>query len=119
MSEPMDAGTLEALKGSIRKWESIVEGTGLDRGPDNCPLCQKFNSDDEGENTHFMCDGCPVAKATGETGCHGSPYYEARPVVALPRNTTGGYDFTNHPERLEACKAELEFLRSLLPAKED
>jgi hypothetical protein len=38
----MDEKTLEALKGSIRKWEAIVDGTGEDDGADNCPLCHMF-----------------------------------------------------------------------------
>jgi len=36
----MDIETLKALKGSIKKWERIVEGTGVDEGADNCPLCE-------------------------------------------------------------------------------
>jgi len=38
----VDAKALEALKGSIKKWERIVEGTGVDEGADNCPLCELF-----------------------------------------------------------------------------
>lgn len=38
----MNSRTLKALKGSIRKWERICNGTGEDRGPRNCPLCELF-----------------------------------------------------------------------------
>jgi hypothetical protein len=40
----MDAETLEALKGSIKKHENILAGTGRDKGQKNCPLCQMFGT---------------------------------------------------------------------------
>lgn len=58
--------TMEALDGSILKWEKIVDGTGIDDGRDNCPLCQLFWEDD--------CNGCPVEENTGMTNCIGTPY---------------------------------------------
>lgn len=39
----MEAETLIALQGSIAKWQAIVDGTGTEQGPANCPLCLKFN----------------------------------------------------------------------------
>src|SRR5262245_41236356 len=33
----MDDETLEALNGSIAKWQAIVGGTGEDEGAENCP----------------------------------------------------------------------------------
>ena len=52
-----------AFKGSIEKWEKIVEGTGLDLASGNCPLCQKTNG----------CSNCPIG---GEDGfnCDSTPY---------------------------------------------
>lgn len=98
----MDAETLEALKGSIEKWEKIVAGTDKDRGRMNCPLCQLFHPaymrrPAGGE----LCDGCPVKAASGRSFCCGTPYdcYV----------TAGGEDKT------KAAQAELDFLRSLLP----
>jgi len=55
----MKMKTLEALKGSIKKWEKIHDGTGMDEGRDNCALCQRFQNED------CDCDGCPVEVRTG------------------------------------------------------
>ena len=101
----MDAATLEALKGSIAKWEAIVAGTGEDEGPDNCPLCQMFNysSDLDYEDDDTSCLQCPVYLNTGQRFCHGSPYQ-------------GFADSDDDsPEEAQAAVAELAFLKSLLP----
>src|SRR5947209_6256825 len=52
----MEAATLQALKGSIAKWEKIVAGTGADGGRADCPLCSLFYE--------YDCAGCPVAAST-------------------------------------------------------
>jgi hypothetical protein len=100
----MDAETLEALNGSIRKWEAIVAGTGADSGPDNCPLCLRFHVDyrtDGGTG----CSGCPVAEA-GYRHCAGSPYDD---YCDTPRAL---------PDAVQAAaEKELAFLQSLLPAE--
>lgn len=90
----MNAETLTALRGSIAKWRAIVAGTGINRGPSDCPLCKLF---------FFVrrCVGCPVFERTGETGCGGTPYS----------------DYEKNGE-LEVAKAELDFLISLLPEGE-
>jgi len=54
----MDAKTLKALKGSIKKWEKIIAGTGVDKGGDNCPLCKACG---------WNCRDCPVM-TIGELG---------------------------------------------------
>ncbi len=92
----MNSETLEALKGSIAKWEAIVAGTGFDNGADNCPLCGLFNNADDPETD---CDGCPVAEKSGHKYCGGTPYTKFVPW--------GG---------IKAAQEELDFLRSLLPA---
>lgn len=109
----MNKVTLKALKGSIKKWEGIVAGVGVDTGWRNCPLCTEFHKDDS-------CDGCPVKAATGEDMCDGSPYEDwvesTEPVWRLDR-------FDGKPWRLRAADdesvmcavLELEFLKSLLP----
>lgn len=89
----MDAKTFEALKGSIQKWERIVEGTGRNYGAVDCPLCELFN-----RYEHDLCAGCPVSESTGRLGCGGTPYENYR--------VTG---------TTEAAQAELDFLKSLLP----
>jgi hypothetical protein len=67
----MNAATLKALKGSIKKWDTIVDGTGVDVGTGNCPLCLKFFH----ASRWGICGGCPVKNATGRVGCVGTPYF--------------------------------------------
>ena len=105
----MNKQTLKALKGSIKKWELIVAGDGVDNGNENCPLCVRFYS--------RQCAGCPVMEKTGESDCWDTPYmgewWDARekdesmhalfPAVA------------NTKSRIKAARAELRVLKSLLP----
>lgn len=95
----MNAKTLKALKGSIRKWQRIVNGTGEDHGPDNCPLCKQFWHYDDYTDI-ISCGGCPVATHTGQYGCKDTPYD----------------DFQEKATKSNATK-ELNFLKSLLPKK--
>ena len=94
----MNKETLKALKGSIHKWEKIVAGIGDDDGPDNCPLCQLFNTSDVDELE--ACNGCPVAEKTGEQYCLRTPYDQY----------SGAATTSN-------AKKELAFLKSLLPKR--
>jgi hypothetical protein len=94
----MDKATLTALQGSIAKWEGIVAGTKADEGADNCPLCDLFNTEDY-DGIEDACKGCPVQKSVGVGFCMQTPYYSYR-----------------HLRTTEAAQAELDFLRSLLPA---
>jgi hypothetical protein len=103
----MDASTLEALKGSIRKWEKIVAGTGSNRGVANCPLCQKFY---DLTGCRVTCSGCPVQKATGQHGCMGSPYEDYEVFE--------GEDGHHEWEMKKLAVKELNFLQSLLPPGE-
>lgn len=105
-AKSMDEKTLEALKGSIAKWEGIVAGTLLDKGHRNCPLCASF---------YPSCDDCPVKNRTGFSGCARTPYdnwslHQGWHADALGRC---------HPDCSD-CKrlatAELDFLKALLPA---
>jgi hypothetical protein len=97
----MTPETLEALKGSIEKWRKIVEEGGVDEGWENCPLCALFFRNG--------CVDCPVSDATRMVSCDGSPYEEWNAQCHL----TGRKADT--PKKLAAARAELEFLRSLLP----
>lgn len=104
-TEQMDLATLDALRGSIRKWEKIVAGTGVNRGTANCPLCLKFHT----RSAHLVrCFGCPVHKATGKHGCQGSPYEEYEDAEGE----------AGDEEMNELAHAELDFLKSLLPKDE-
>lgn len=102
----MNKKTLRALKGSIRKWEEIVAGKACDYGSDNCPLCQLFFYTD-------FCEGCPVKAKTGEQSCSGSPYDKWCCLLPNEVSLSGGYIHTK--QSLAAAKAELKFLKSLLP----
>ena len=95
----MKKKTLKALKGSIKKWEKIVAGTGTDEGLDNCPLCKVFYAD-------FTCQDCPVYKKTGQILCAGSPYTEY-----------AKWEMVDDAKAMKYAKEELKFLRSLLPKK--
>ena len=110
----MNKETLNALKGSIKKWENIIQGTAGDQGSHNCPLCKVFIAGG--------CKKCPVALKTKRTDCTGTPYMEwamatkdqwgrlslAPSVGALAIST----------KEIAAAKAELNFLKSLLPKSE-
>lgn len=103
----MDDEKLNALQGSIAKWEAIVAGTGEDHGWKNCPLCVMFNQPDSDHD----CSGCPVADSVGEHGCEETPYIEWAEAFAgrEPKIATT-------PERKALAQAELDFLRSLVPS---
>lgn len=100
----MNDETLEALKGSIEKWEKIVAGTGINEGPLNCPLCQMFFIGHEYEESK-ICRGCPVMEKTGQTRCGGTPYIDYEKSFLDPRE----------PIMKKLAQAELDFLKSLLP----
>ncbi len=106
----MTARTLQALKGSIEKWERIVAGTGGDRGYRNCPLCALFLRYSEP-----TCEGCPVAAKSGRPNCEKTPY------IAWHESGDRSYEaidkswFAHGPKSLAAAKRELAFLKSLLP----
>ena len=102
----MNKTTLKALKGSIRKWERIVDGTARDEGSDNCPLCKMF--------FERFCKGCLVAEETENTYCDGTPYQD-KWVWHEPSEMNGNGGYVHTKESLAAAKAELKFLKSLLP----
>jgi len=103
----MDPETLEALRGSIAKWEGIVAGTVENKGAENCPLCQKFHPD---YNPNILnCDGCPVKAKTRIGGCIDTPY-----TTYSEAEFEG--DISDQELRVLA-KDELDFLKSLLPSE--
>lgn len=101
----MNRKTLTALKGSIRKWEKIVNGTGSDFGPANCPLCALF--------FQHRCAGCPVSEKSGWAACLRTPYSDWREISDLGAD---GRRAETLPQK-KAALAELRFLKSLLPKK--
>ena len=104
--------TLIALKRSIKKWERIVEGTGVDRGADNCALCKRFL-----KNTEKPClngqEQCPVYKRAGLYGCCNTPYTDWQLLFSPSDDMRAVHD----PHTEFAAKEELNFLKSLLPEK--
>lgn len=111
----MDQETREALEGSIRKWEAIVAGTGVDKGSVNCPLCQKFCA---GRYRSDACIGCPVRERTGRSYCEETPYVryvEAEEALAYYPGMSAAMRAKWADQREKAAKEELEFLRSLRP----
>jgi hypothetical protein len=101
----MTPETLEALKGSIEKWRKIVEEGGEDLGVKNCPLCHLHYA-------YGNCTGCPVNQASGGQQCGNTPYDEWDELDLF------GSGVADTPAKIEAARAELEFLRSLLPQEE-
>lgn len=99
---PMAPEVLEALQGSIAKWERIVAGTGKDHGVDDCPLCQMFNTESA---AYRPCRGCPVYEKSGRSLCSSTPYSDFS--YAKRNANKAGMAF--------AAEAELDFLKSLLP----
>lgn len=112
----MDARTLKALKGSIKKWEKIVAGTGVDLGYKNCDLCKMDPS--------FGCDNCPVGQygRLDRWQCRHTPW----PDWARHHEDKHGADPfgpINYRVLCPTCKRlaekELAFLKKLLPKGSD
>jgi len=70
-----DEEILKAIKKSAIKWYGIELGTGIDKGVENCALCEKFFDKIKSENT---CSGCPVFGETSKMECGGTPYTKWR-----------------------------------------
>ena len=105
----MNKTVLEALKGSIKKWEAIVDGTGRDRGIRNCPLCAIFFEKKD-------CGRCPVKVAVKDWFCCRTPYSS----WSIHRGRYHVFDeelSVKCPICKRLAKAEVRFLKSLLPGK--
>ena len=105
----MNNKTLEALKGSIKKWEDIVDGVGSDAGGTNCPLCRLYYS-------NGYCIKCPVSNNTGKGNCNGTPYANwAEHFDIVHDNPWPQRVYNNCPECKDLAQKELDYLISLLP----
>ena len=112
----MNAETLEALNGSIDKWNSIRKGKGIDRGASNCPLCNLYYKHDA-EGRCIACRGCPVMEKSGLGRCLGTPYhgwvkYQSDNGKFLP------YKVFDEKSQ-EIADDEWEFLKGLLPKEKE
>ena len=107
----MNAKTLKALKGSIEKWEKIVNETGKDSGWTNCPLCDLFLHSED-------CRHCPIFEKTNQSYCKNTPYttWEAH------QEKKHDEEFPPYIIQCPTCKKlaqkEVDFLKSLLPKRE-
>jgi len=103
----MKSATVDALVGSIRKWQRIVSGVEADRGANNCPLCKMFYS-----KWPARCVGCPVYSHTRQEECRGTPFWDFI-------STCTDYDnrWADTPALRAAAAEELHFLVGLLPKR--
>lgn len=104
----MNKETLKALKGSIKKWEKIVDGKITDLGPRNCPLCKLFYKKEC--NTK-----CPVGLETLD-GCKAGDYYAwAMHHYYSHDDKSTVRVFKNCSRCKTLAMAELDLLKSILP----
>ncbi len=114
----MNKKTLEAVRESIGKWESIVNEVGHDDGNENCALCTRFSySCYTRENRKG--EKCPVAIKVRDIGCKKTPYF----IWTDHHNKQHyGDDFPLSVHAgcepcVELATDELNFLQSLLPRR--
>ena len=96
----------KALHASIEHWERLATGKQRKRealGPGDCALCRLYYTND--------CKSCPISRKTGEIRCRNTPYNAAY-NAAYPSGRPCDFD---SPEFRKAARAELRFLRGLLP----
>lgn len=109
----MDKETLQALKGSIKKWERIVKTTtAKDDGIHNCPLCKLFHSTMSKNYLSESCLACPIYNKTNVFFCNETPYQE---WTSHHNKTEDNHRYAGCKECLTLAKSELKFLKSLLP----
>ena len=105
----MDTKTTEALEGSIKKWEKIVQGNEEDDGIANCPLCTLFHAG--------ACKKCPVQLTTKAFGCGASPHekwmkHQEEVHWLLPKRRAACR------ECQDLAQQEVDFLKSLREPEE-
>lgn len=100
---------IEALKGSIEKWEGIYNGTSEDNGIENCLCCIIYNTNKN------ACKGCPIADKAGECYCDNTPYTEWYNYVKIRHGDKVVFDETSKQLALD----ELNFLKDTLKELEN
>jgi len=109
----MNKETRKSLEESIQKWKLVVGGKEIDRGSENCALCQLFMTD---------CRDCPVGQYVNNSGCIKTPWEKWN------LHHMGTHDkwwdltvFDREGQECDRCKklaqAELDFLKSLRQAE--
>lgn len=108
--------TRAALLASIKHWEENRDARHPDDVhlfSDSCPLCALFNTA-EHRKIGLDCVGCPVREKTGRDTCDDSPWEDAYAKWQLWQRKLG-----SRTAFKKAAQAEIDFLRSLLPAETD
>lgn len=95
-----------ALEESIKKWEDIIAGKGVDNGAKNCALCQLFIQQ-EGN-----CVRCPARKESSFGGCTDTPYIAWTKHHRILHGISFPYK-VKCPECKELAQKELDYLNSL------
>jgi hypothetical protein len=108
----MDIKVLEALKGSIKKWEAIINDNGLDKMSFNCPLCIYSQS-----LKGIVCSGCIISEKTKLNHCMETPY-QNWVIHQIAAHDAKIYTKIHCLNCREFAEDELAFLKSLLPKKE-
>jgi len=104
----ISAEGLQALDGSIVKWQDIVAGDAIDKGDEDCPLCRHYRHNRT--NMQANCDECPVSIDTGESLCQGSPYDQWLDATGYGAD----YEQANtNSKSMKAAVSELEYLKEL------
>lgn len=108
--------TRKALEGSIEKWEKIVRNPrAQDMGIANCPLCKRFGGSCMIQETK---ERCPVRIKAKRCGCIGTPHTKWCNHQERKHNVNfSAHRFKGCDKCMELAKAELDFLKSLLPKK--
>lgn len=99
----MNKKTLTALRKSIAHWEeNLAANDPFDvyTTSDYCALCDAFHG----------CIGCPVAERAGDTECDNTPWVNAHDAKHAWK-----YGYGTKRQFRNACRAEIKFLKSLLP----
>lgn len=112
----MDEMTKKALMDSIAHWDNNVRAKTpyeASVSGSKCALCNMFPA---------SCNRCPVMERTGKFGCEDSPYHDARKALLVwCREVAYGIKKDALAARAEwrrKARAELAFLKSLLPENE-
>ena len=99
---------IQAIEKSIEKWDSIIEGNTIDKGQDNCALCQMFLV-----NTN-SCNGCPIALFTKHNGCAQTPYEDFVEHWCIVVRKLVPSELIKDKEYVRLAKLERKFLKEVL-----
>jgi len=85
---------LLALLGSIAHWDRLAHGIDTDTSGGSCDLCELFLQ----ERSAIDCDGCPIQRATGLSGCNGTPWVRVHKAQFRLAHPPPAYQSTRVPE---------------------